>query len=258
MKAIWLISKSVLIEAVRRREIYVIVAVSSLFIGAVMTVNFFEIEGLTKFYREIALKIMSIATAITVVVLSSRQLPREFERRTIYPLLARPINRTVFLSGKLMGVMLSAAFCFILFMLIYIIGTIYLGGKIPWVLFLQYIYLQLFMMLILATLCFWLSMMLNLDAAITIGILLYTLAATFMSVSSFIYDYTKAFGRIVLIVLTWIIPQLSLFDLSGKAVHAEVWEPVSLKTMAILSIYGLTFTLVYFSLALLWFRRRPL
>jgi len=257
-RAVGLIAKSVLIEAVRRREIYAIVLVSTLLIGAVMTIDFFQIEGLTKFYREVALKLMSIATALTVIVLSARQLPREFEKRTIYPLLAKPISRLTFLSGKLLGVMLAAAFCFALFMSIYVGGTLYLGVSIPWVLFLQYIYLQMILMLILATLGFWLSMVLNLDAAITIGVLFYALAATFTSITTFIYDMLGGLQQKAIMVLTYLIPQLTLFDLSEKAVHAEAWEPLELSTLGALSGYGLFFVVLYLALGMLSFYRRPL
>ncbi len=83
LRAIGLIAKSVLIEAVRRREVYAIVLVSSLLIAAVLAMDFFELEGLSRFYREVALKLMGVATALTTIVLSARQLPREFEQRTI-------------------------------------------------------------------------------------------------------------------------------------------------------------------------------
>ena len=69
MNKIWQVAKTVFIEAVRRKEIYVIVILASTLIGAVMTLDFFELEGLTKFYREFSLKLMSGATAITVIVL---------------------------------------------------------------------------------------------------------------------------------------------------------------------------------------------
>ena len=70
MRPVWLIARSVLIEAVRRKEIYVIVLLALMVIGGVMSVNFFGMEGLTKFYREVALEVMSIACALMVVVLS--------------------------------------------------------------------------------------------------------------------------------------------------------------------------------------------
>jgi ABC-type transport system involved in multi-copper enzyme maturation permease subunit len=173
MTQLWLLARTVLIEAVRRKEVYVVVLVSLLIIAAVMMVDFFELQGLTKFYREIALKVMSIATGLTVVVLAARQLPREFETRTIYPLLAKPVSRSRFMLGKLLGVLLAAAFCFTLFMAVFLAGSLYLHSRLHWGLLFQYVYLQMIMMLVLATLSFLLSLVLNLDAAITIGVLFY-------------------------------------------------------------------------------------
>ncbi len=261
MRAVWLIARSVLIEAVRRKEIYVIVLLSTLFIGAVMTIDFFDVEGLTRFYREVALKIMSIAAALTVVVLAARQLPREFETRTIYPMLAKPVSRATFLLGKLAGVMCAAIFTFTLFMSVFLLGNLYLHGSLanfPWVLFLQYVYLQLLMMLVLATLSFWLSMLLNLDAAITIGIVLYSLASTMMSMFTFLFDVVDPLVKRVLIVLLYIIPQLTLFDLSEKATHAEIYDPVSLGIMGQLTAYALVFSGIYFGFAMICFRRRAI
>lgn len=258
MKSVWLIARSVLTEAIRRKEIYAIILASMLLIGAVMTVDFFQLQGLTKFYREIALKVMSFATALTVIVLAARQLPREFETRTIYPLLAKPISRLSFLAGKLLGVMLAASFCFALFMAIYVCGALYLGNRIPIALFAQYIYLQMLMMLILAALSFWLSMVAHLDAAITIGFIFYAASSVLTTAISFLYDYVSAVGKVALVVLNFIVPQLTLFDLSSKAVHAETWGPIGLTPMVVLTAYGLFFAAVYFALALLTFRRRAL
>lgn len=257
-RAVWLIGKSVLIESVRRREIYAIVLIACLIIGTVMTLDFFGLEGLTKFYRETALNIMSTATALTVIVLSARQLPREFTNRTIYPLLAKPVARSTFLLGKLLGVMLAAAFCLALFMAVYVAGSLYLHGAIPWALFAQYIYLQLLAMLVLATLGFWLSMLLNLDAAITIAVIFYITASTYTSVTTYIYNLVGPLQRGVLLVLNYALPQLTLFDLSEKTVHDEIWRPLSLGLMSQLTLYGCAFAAVYFGLAMLAFRRRPL
>lgn len=258
MTPIWLIAKSVLIEAIRRKEIYAIVLMSTLLIGAVMTVDFFELTGLVKFYREIALRIMSTATALTVIVLAARQLPREFETRTIYPLLAKPISRMTFLFGKLLGVMCAAGFCFALFMGIYIAGSFYLGGAIPVGIFLQYIYLQMVLMLILATLSFWLSMLLNLDAAITCSVIFFIASSTMSAAFSYLYDYSTSFGQTMIKVLTFTVPQLTLFDLSEKAVHATIWPPIPAWVMGSLTLYGGVYAAVFFGAAIFVFSRRAL
>lgn len=258
MRKVWLIARGILIEAVRRREIYAIVLISTLLIGAVMTVNFFNITGLYKFYREVALNIMSTATALTVIVLAARQLPREFESRTIYPLLAKPVSRATFLAGKLLGIMLAAAFCFAIFMAIYVAGVIHLGGNLPIMLFTQYIYLQMLKLLILATLSFWLSMLVNLDAAITLGVVFMLASSVLTAALSYIYEFVSPVGQIVLKVLNYGIPQLTLLDLSGKTVHAEIWPPLEAPIMLALTAYALFFASLYFALSMLWFRRRAL
>ncbi|MFH0907871.1 MAG: ABC transporter permease subunit [bacterium] len=258
MRSIWLISKTVLIEAVRRKEIYVVVLVASVMIGMVMTLDFFDLRGLTKFYREVALKVTSVATALTVLVLATRQLPREFERRTIYPLLAKPVSRLTFLAGKLLGVLLAAGVCLALFMGVYVVGALYLGSEIPVPLFLQYVYLQMITMLILTTLGFWLSMLMNIDAAISLGVLLFITGATLTSITTYIFDIVGNVQKIILIMLTYGVPQLTLLDLSDKAVHANTWSPVGPGTMAMLTAYGLTFAAFYFAMAALAFRRKPL
>ena len=258
LHAVQLIARTVLLEAVRRKEVYSVVLGSLVLIGGVMTIDFFGLEGISKFYREAALKIMGIATALTVIFLGARQLPREFETRTIYTLLAKPVSRLEFLSGKLLGVLFSAAFCFGLFMLAYLIGAFYIGSDIPWGLFAQYVYLQMLQMLILASLSFWLSMILNLDATVTISILFYLLAATLMSMATYLYFVVDPATRILLSAIIWVIPQLSLFDLSEKAVHASAWGPLGLGTMVTLTLYGLVHAGLYFGLAVRSFRRKPL
>jgi len=253
-----LIAKSVLIEALRRREIYAIVLVSILIIGAVMTVNFFNIEGLTKFYREIALKVMSVATSLTVIVLAARQLPREFENRTIYPLMAKPISRAAFLFGKLLGVMAAGLFCFAIFMSIYVLGALYLKTTIPILLFVQYVYLQMLQLLILATLAFWLSMLFNLDAAVTISALLFFASGVLSSAMSYLYDFVGEVQQMALTLLAFIVPQFVILDLSGKAVHSSAWPPLEMGIILKLTAYALTFAIVYFSFAMFCFRKRAL
>lgn len=254
----FLIAKSVLIEAIRRREIYALVFVSCLLIAAVWTIDFFGIEGLSKFYRDVSLKIMSVATALATIVLAARQLPREFETRTIYPLLAKPIGRTTFLAGKLLGVLASAFFCFALFMVIYLAGSFWLGATLHLPIFLQFIYLQMLAILILASLSFWLSLSLNLDAAITIGAILYGFSTIITSALSFLYDYVDPLQQRVLFVLNYAVPHLTLFDLSEKAVHAEAWGPVPAWVILSLTAYALAWSGVFLGLTYWSFRRRPL
>lgn len=254
--AIWLIAKSVLLEAVRRKEVYSVVFMACLLIALIMTIDFFKIEGLNKFYREAALKIMGLSSALAVIFLACRQLPREFETGTIQTILAKPISRWVFLSGKWLGVLLSGTFCLCLFMSVYVVGTFYLGGTVPWALFFQHFFLQLTLFLLLSSLCFWLSLFLTLDAAIAVACLLYLLASILMNATNFLYYESGPAGKAAILAITYTVPQIELFDLSGKVVHADVWSPIGFSTMTALCAYGVFYAVLYFGLAWWTFNRR--
>ncbi len=64
--------------------------------------------------------------------------------------------------------------------------------------------------------------------------------------------------QVALVVLNFVVPQLTLFDLSAKCVHADSWRPVEFAPMVLLTAYGLFFAGLYLALALFTFRRRPL
>ncbi len=252
------LARTVMLEAVRRKDLYVIILLACGLIGLVIAVDFFALRGLVKFYRETALRLMGTATALAVILLATRQLPREFELRTIYPLLARPLGRGTFLLGKALGVCGAAAFCLGLFMAIYLAGIAYLGGPPGWGLFMQHLYLQLLQASLLTALCFLLSLVFSRDAALTIGLLLFAAAELISQVSLTLYELSGPIARATIWLLTYILPQLTLFDLSAKVLHEEIWSPLSFGVMASLTAYAAAYTLLYGALAYILFRRRPL
>lgn len=258
LRQILLVAKGVWLEALRRREIYVIVAVSCLFILALAQFRFFGLEALSKFYREVALKIMGGATGLTVVVLGARQLPREFESRTVYPLLARPIRRGTFLIGKQLGVAGAGVFCLGLFLILYVLGCLTIGVELYPQLLIQHAVLQVCMLLILTSLCFLLSVLVSFDAAVTMGFLYFLVSSVFANLYLVMYESAVGLSRWIIVGLTWLTPQLMLFDLSEKNVHGDVWPPLAAGVIGQLILYALIFTTAHL-LGTLWiFRRKSL
>ncbi|MCX7049096.1 MAG: ABC transporter permease subunit [Candidatus Sumerlaeota bacterium] len=258
MRKIYLIFRTVQLEAIRRKEIYAIVLLSVLGIAAIGSIRFFNLPHLIKFYRETALQIMGLASALTVIVLGARQLPREFERRTIYTLLAKPVHRAQFLIGKFLGVLGSGIFCYGLFMIVFLAGCLYLNAGAHWGLFAQHIYLQIWMLAIIASLSFMLSLLGHLDMAVTVATLIYVMAQLFTSAITYIYHYVGPAGKFGLKILNYTIPQLSLLDLSSKAVHGETWSPLPAGVMLALTAYAAAYVAVFLTISYILFRKRPL
>jgi ABC-type transport system involved in multi-copper enzyme maturation permease subunit len=263
VRNVYLIAWTLALEAWRRREIYAIVLVTVALVVGLRFVRFFDIESFGKFYREISLKVMNVTTAATVILLAARQLPREFSNRTIYPLLAKPVARFDFLMGKYCGVLAAGCFCYALFMLVFIIGSKTLQAPIQGGLFVQSIYLQTASLAVVAAMVFFLSMLLNEDAALTIAGIFYVASQVLMNTMSYLYDFLGGLGKAGLLALHVLIPQLTLFDLSSKVVHSidgdiVVWGPLPATVLWQLTAYALVYIVLFLSGAYLLFRRRPL
>lgn len=265
-RKIGLVSKTIWIEAVRRKEIYAIVIISIGLILGARSISFFGLDGFNKFYREIALRTMNVATSLTVILLAARQLPREFENRTIYPLLAKPLGRWNFLLGKFIGVVLASIFCYLLFMAVFLAGLLLQKVEFNFLLFGQFVYLQVWSFAVLASLTCMLSLMMNVDAAVTLSIIVYLSSQIFLNLMSTLYDYVGTVQQWAIVALHYIIPQMTLFDASAKVVHSMtladgstvLWPSLAPWALGALTLYGAAYTALYLGVAYFLFRRRPL
>jgi len=263
LRNIRLLAGTLLIEAWRRREIYAIVFITTLLLIGLRLVHFFDLEGLGKFYREISLKAMNVTTAVTVILLGARQLPREFSNRTIYPLLAKPVRRGEFLLGKFVGVLLAGAFCYALFMAIFLVASVTLKAPVNYALFAQSVYLQMLSLAVVAGMVFLFSMLFNADAAITLALILFLASQILMNLMNYLYDYVGRAAQLALLALHFVIPQLALFDASAKVVHSMhgdhvVWQALPAWVLLTLTLYGFVYVTLFLSGAYLLFRRKPL
>lgn len=266
LRNIVLVSKTIWIEAFRRKEIYAIVLVSVALIIGSRSISFFGLEGFSKFYREVALRTMNVATSLTVILLAARQLPREFENQTIYPLLAKPIGRWNFLLGKFAGVQIAGTFCYILFMAVFVSGIVFQRIDFNWLLFGQFVYLQILSFAVLISLTCMLSLLVNVDAAVTLSIIVYLSSQIFLNLMSTIYDFVGPVQQGAIVALHYLIPQLTLFDASSKVIHSMtlgdgstvLWPALSAWSVGAMTVYAFAYTAIYLALSYYLFRRRPL
>jgi len=264
MRKTWLIAKTILIEALRRKDIYVVALLAGVTIAAVGLLRFFGLPALHKFFREIALFVMNWSTMIIVILLTARQLPREFESRTIYPLLAKPITRLHFLLGKLLGALLAAALAYALFMLFFSIGQLRIGQPLVWPTFFQMLYLHFLALAIVGALTLMLSTFMTHSATLTVAFLFFIFSEQITSFIRIYHDviekqhteYAAVVMRALLHVLNYTVPQLTLWNLADKVVHD--WPPVQAWVIGALTLYTLVFVTVFFLISFLKFRRREI
>lgn len=102
LRVMALVGRGVFIELLRRKDLYVLVILMGLFMVGMVAVAIVGIEhpSTATFLLNLGLTLAYFAAHILTLLLSVRQLPVEIENRTIYPMLARPIERHWLLLGK--------------------------------------------------------------------------------------------------------------------------------------------------------------
>jgi Cu-processing system permease protein len=97
------ISTIVIKELSRRKDFYVLFIMTAIITLLMGSVNFFNLQGISKYLKEICLLLIWISSLAIALATTARQIPAERENRTIFPLLAKPVTRWEVVVGKFLG-----------------------------------------------------------------------------------------------------------------------------------------------------------
>ena len=112
LRATALIGRGVFIELIRRKDVYVLLFLMCVFLIGVLAIRTVGIEQAATgtFLLNLGMSLAFYSAHILTLLLMARQIPTEIENRTLYPLLAKPVDRDEVLLAK----WLACAVCGIL------------------------------------------------------------------------------------------------------------------------------------------------
>lgn len=241
-----------LLETLRRKDLYVLAVLTALMVLTAYSFTFFGVGGLEIFVKDMAFTSVGIFSTVVGVLVSARQIPEELQRRTIYPLLARPITRWQLLLGKFVSAWVT---CIVFFLMLAMVAyVVLLATGIPVkAIFWQYLLLKCagFGWLCGFTMC--LSLLISQGAAVTISLLL--CGASAVITRAFVMFYDPASGLNPLINAGYALaPNYALFDLTKKVVYD--WKPIGAAPILFLLAYALPISLFWLGLGWTRFRKQ--
>ena len=110
MRAISWIAVNVFKESVRDRVPYSLVLFAVLLMGASYLIGQLTAGQDVKIIKDLGLAAIAIFGLFIAIFIGIGLVSKEVERRSIYPLLAKPISRPQFIVGKYAGLVLTLAF----------------------------------------------------------------------------------------------------------------------------------------------------
>ena len=250
------LARSVLLESLRRKDLWVVAILGFLIILCAGTLGFFGFDGLEIFAKDLAVTVLGLFSTIIAILTSCRLIPDEIKNRTLYPLLARPITRFDLLVGKLIGAVVVTWISFLLLCALTTVALTIFHVQ-PTLLMAQYVFAKMIGLVVVCALSMTLSIYLTPNAAATMAFIF--AFGTPMIVRGLIMSATSVgpIGKFIYSVVNGALPQVQLFDIGGRAVYPN-WAPVPFWVIGFLIAYGLTYSFAMLLVGWLKFRKQAI
>lgn len=255
-RAVWALAKGVVLESIRRKDLWVVAILGMLIVAAAGALGFFGLAGLEAFAKDLAVTVLGLFSSVVAVLVSSRLLPEEIRQRTLYPLLARPITRLDLLLGKLAGAILVTWIGFALLVAL-TVGVLTVFGVTFGATFAQYVVVKMIGLAVLCAVSLALSTWMTPQGAATLSLVLAFGTGVVSRGLVMAYESAGPFLQPVFKLVNAALPQYSMFDL-GSRVANDGWGPVPLWVVGALMGYAIVYSAAATSVAWARFARQAL
>lgn len=254
----FLIARGVILEALRRKDFYVIVILMGLFVlfSLVSRVGGVRDATTANFILNFGMTAASFFAGLLTITTAARQVPDEIDNRTIYPLLAKPVSRETYLLGKWAAACAVGAASYAFFLALGYIpapkAEAMTGARA--LLFGQTIALQVLALSGLSAVALLFSLLLPRPVALSGLVVLYFFGGTILSfVRKRVQGESSA--SLVDFATRWV-PDFSMLQVTQR--FTDNAPPIPALQFAGLVGYAAAIVALSLGLAMLLFRRRPL
>lgn len=251
MSVILAIAMNTFRENRRDRVLYVLVIFAALMILAGVVVSELSPFEQPKILLDLGQAAMLLVGALIAIFLGIGLVSKEIERRTVYVIVSKPVGRTQFLLGKVLGLVITLTAALAV-MSVILVGVVRIYGGTPTLAVLQSIALL------------WTELVLLVSLSVTFATFTTTTLAAMFSLCSWIIGMavgefqtigqrTGGLAKAILISLYWILPDLSIFDAKTRATYGIALPAAD---FALAMGYGLAWTAALLCIASVIFSRR--
>jgi ABC-type transport system involved in multi-copper enzyme maturation permease subunit len=239
-------------EAIRDRILYL------LFFFAAASLTFSRLLALltvgdrVKIIKDAGLASISIFGMLMAILIGTGLVYKEIDKKTIFTLLSKPIQRWQFLVGKFFGLVLTlfimTTLMSLIFLAIVFLHTFHVEGRL--LLAVLFIFIELVLITAVAILfsCFSTPILSSIFA-----LSFYVIGHFSWSLDSLIQKARPGAARALLQIVYALLPDLENFNFKTEVVYGLTIQP---KFYIYSALYGLVYTLFILTLAVLIFKKR--
>lgn len=238
----------------RRKDLIAVGVLGLVLLFPLAAMKPFGVAGADRYMCEISLLLIWVFSFLLTLGLAARELPPEFEARTIFPLLAKPVGRGTVILGKYLGALAAALSALAAFYLLYGVFVGFKEGNWFPVIFWQAFLLHAGCLALVAAFALTLSLVLTPSANLTLsGLAMFGMLFFGMRLPDLAAGSPQPEAA-VLRVIDAVAPHAEFFDMRQRLIHG--WEPVSWGVCALVLLYALLYSGALLLVASAVFRRK--
>jgi len=242
-------------ENYRRKFLYILLFLSAVLILSGYLFNPFEIGPQIPVVIDISLTGLSFFAVIMTFALFLTAIPAEIEKKTIYPLMSKPISRADYLWGKYIGnmAMIFLNLAVLSFEIAFLVSK--LTGTIE-----QSIFNSVFLTFIECGILGALITLFSPWMSYPVNLVLTTLLYLAGNVSKAYIQYLMTepiskYSAILVLFLKFFLPSFEFLHIKNSVVHSYIVDPNYIRGAA---IYGIAYILIVMLIAEMTFERKDL
>ena len=254
MTRILAITRTVWLEMIRRKDIYVLLILLVTLLFILMSLNIFGLGGMVRYVTDLGFTLAWLFSWILGINFAARQLPQEEARGTIYPLLAKPLGRGELILGKWLGAWSATAVATTVFYLLIVLIIRLRGGTVVPVPLFQALLLHLAAVGIVTAMAIAVSTRMTYGAAATMSYVIAISSFIIVPQTPQMIVNEQGFTRTALFAIYYALPHFELFDMRQRVVHE--WGAVPGPVLGGIILYGLVWVGILLMLAWMGYRKK--
>ncbi|HZS45816.1 MAG TPA: ABC transporter permease subunit [Blastocatellia bacterium] len=242
-------------ETVRDKVLYNLVLFAVLLVGASLLIGQLSISQDQKIIMDMGLSSMLLFGTLIAIFIGIGLVYKELDKRTVYSLLTKPINRYEFILGKYCGLGLTLLVNSIVMAVSIALALLYLQrgfDRLQWAL-VPTAYLIFLELAVITAIALLFSSFSSPALSATLTFMVFLVGNFSGDFRTYAAASNSAVTKSVLYVLYYLLPNLSNFNFITVAAHGQV---VPLKLVISSTIYAIIYCAVLLCAAIMIFERR--
>lgn len=254
MKKLIVIALNTYRESIRDKIFYSLLLFAAMLLGFSMVLGNLSIGEPEKIIKDFGLGSISIAGAMIAVFIGIGMVYKEMDKRTIYVILSKPVERWQFLIGKYLGLSLTIAIEVVVMSLLLFVLCYQYTDAVPFELTIAIVPIYFELLLVLAFAIFFSSFSTSiLSAMFTLSF--FIIGHLTLDLKQLAAGTENVLFQQVTSVLFYVFPNLEALNFKAEVVHGL---PISAMEVVLSLSYSLAYTILILLLAIFIFNRRDI